>query len=127
MIRTTTRDVARVRATPWDALLRCGPQRMTPRAEDSAMEARSGTKLAGLLAELAECGSATTLSLAVRADLTPRQVWGLLKAPRAIGQVRFEGGRWKLVCGFRGRDIERAAALLRRHGWRVEPAPELKP
>jgi len=62
-------------AGPWDALMFvAGPQRMTPRADDAGIEARPGTKLAGLLAELATCGSARTLSLAVRADLTPRQV-----------------------------------------------------
>jgi len=73
------------------------------------------------LRPLAMCGTATTLTLADRADLTSRQVWGLLKAPRALGQVRFDGGLWDLVDGFAGRDLERAAALLRDHGWRVEP------
>lgn len=109
-------------AGPFDALLHTDPQRMTPRADDDcATEARPGTKLSRVLAELAVCGSATTLSLAVRADLTQRQVWGLLKAPRSIGQVRFQAGRWELVQGFAGREAERAAALLRDLGWRVEP------
>lgn len=108
-------------ATPWDALLNAPPRRTVRGADDGGIQAKAGTKLAGLLAELALCGTATTLTLAVRADLTPRQVWGLLKAPRAWGQVRFDGGRWQLVAGFAGRDVERAAALLRDRGWRVEP------
>lgn len=108
-------------AGPWDALLFTRPQRMTPRADDGATEARAGTKLSALLAELALCGTANTLTLAVRAELDPRQVWGLLKAPRAMGQVRFEAGRWELVAGFAGRDVERAATLLRARGWHVEP------
>lgn len=108
-------------ASPWDALLHVAPLRMTQRADDCGTEARAGTKLAGLLAELAACGTATTLSLAVRCELTPRQVWGLLKAPRQVGQVRFCDGMWGMVHGFAGRDVERAAALLRDCGWRVEP------
>lgn len=115
------RDSVRRLAGPWDALLHVAPLRMTPRGDDGAVEARAGTKLAGLLAELQACGTATTLSLAVRCDLTQRQVWGLLKAPREIGQVRFGGGRWEIAHGFAGRDMERAAALLRERGWRVEP------
>jgi hypothetical protein len=107
-------------ATPWDALLHAGPVQMTPRADDPALESQPGTKLAALLHELAACGSASTLTLAVRADLTPRQVWGLLKTPRNIGQVRFEAGRWTLMPDFQGREVERAAALLRACGWRVQ-------
>ena len=110
-------------ASPWDALLRLRPVRrpLAIAPQPGATEARPGTKLAGLLAVLAEHENATTLTLAVCADLTPRQVWGLLKAPRASGQVRFEAGRWTLVPGFAGRDVERAAALLRSLGWRVDP------
>jgi hypothetical protein len=44
-----------------------------------------------------------------------------LKAPRAIGQVEFVDRRWQLVHGFAGREVERAAALLRDMGWRVLP------
>lgn len=106
-------------AGPWDALLRSGPQRLGDAVPEP--DAKPNTKLAGLLAELAKHDSATTLSLAVCADLDPRQVWGLLKQPRAIGQVVFEAGRWHLVRTFAGRDIERAAALLRNAGWRVTP------
>jgi len=108
-------------ASPWDALLRA-PRRPAAAAPDASCEdARPGTKLAQLLAELAAAGDATTLVLAVRADLTPRQVWGLLKAPRERGQVLFEAGRWRMAPTWQGRDVERAAALLRARGWRVEP------
>ena len=106
-------------AGPWDALLKA---RRAPRAAADlrATEAKAGTKVAGLLAELESRDSATTAALAASADLTQRQVWGLLKGPRDAGQVRFADGRWELVSGFAGRDIERAAALLRDAGWRVE-------
>jgi hypothetical protein len=107
--------------TPWDALLHPTPRRPAPVAGEGALQARPGTKLAALLAELAGCESLPTLALALRADLTPRQVWGLLKAPRTAGQVRFEAGRWALVHDFAGRDVQRAAELLRAHGWRVQP------
>lgn len=115
-------------ASPWDALLR--PHKIVEDAArfewqyieaDAPQQARPGTKVARLLAELAQVESATTLSLCVRTDLDFRQVWGLLKAPRASGQVTFSAGRWALNRDWRGRDIERAAALLRNAGWRVTP------
>lgn len=107
-------------ASPWDALLKPPPRRGPAAVEPCATEAKEGTKVASLLAELAARDSATTLTLSVCADLTARQVWGLLKGPRDIGQVRFAAGRWELVRTFAGRDIERAAALLRDAGWRVQ-------
>lgn len=107
-------------ASPWDVLLRAPAWRRP--APDAAGQARDGTKLARLLAELAARDSASTHTLAVCVDLTPRQVWGLLKQPRAVGQVKFEAGRWSLVSSFQGRDVERAVALLRSKGWRVVPA-----
>ena len=109
-------------ATPWDALLRPHPAiRLRTDAELGAQDARQGTKLARVLAELAEVDDIPTLALCVRCDLVPAQVWGLLKAPRAAGQVRFSAGRWALNRDWRGRDIERAVALLRGAGWRVMP------
>lgn len=101
--------------------MRCRPLCVDPGAAAAACEARPSTKLAGLLEELRACGKATTNALAIGTDLTPRQVWGLLKAPRQHGQVRFDGRFWELVEGFAGRDVERAAALLRSRGWRVQP------
>jgi hypothetical protein len=94
---------------------------MSARSVEGAAGERPGTKLAALLAELATVESLSTLALAVRCDLTSRQVWGLLKAPRATGQVRFDAGRWSLVAGYPGRDVERAVALLRARGWTVKP------
>jgi hypothetical protein len=114
---TTERRVA----SPWDALLRAPRPPSAVSAAGDITSARPGTKLALLLAELAEACTATTLRLAVCTDLTPRQVWGLLKAPRSRGQVTFHAGRWQLVAGWHGSDVERAAALLRSRGWRVEP------
>jgi hypothetical protein len=108
-------------ASPWDALLKVPPQRISQPVPKEDGGAKPPTRTAELLAVLGQREDATTLQLAVCTDLTPRQVWGLLKQPRAIGQVRFEGDRWSLVREFAGRDVERAAALLRARGWRVEP------
>ncbi|MEY2686853.1 MAG: hypothetical protein RL375_1051 [Pseudomonadota bacterium] len=109
-------------ASPWDVLLKAQPCRFKVHCpQDADVDAKPGTKLAGLLAELAERDTATTHTLAVCADLEPRQVWGLLKAPRAAGQVRFEAGRWSINRDWAGRDVERAAALLRDLGWTVAP------
>ena len=104
-------------AGPWDALLHTPP---APRLA-SSNQARDGSKLAGLLTDLTQRGTATTAALAAHAGLTTRQVWGLLKAPRACGQVCFKAGRWTISKDFAGRAVERAAALLRSQGWSVEP------
>lgn len=108
-------------ASPWDILLR-GPRmriQSDPAAQDADVSA--GTKLARLLDDLAKRESATTLTLCACAELSSRQVWGLLKGPLQIGQVRYAEGRWSLVQDFAGRRVQRAAALLRSRGWRVEP------
>lgn len=110
-------------ASPWDALLRVQRHRSAP-AQHHQPAARTGTKLAGLLDLLRERDSATTLTLSVCADLTPRQVWGLLKQPRVIGQVHFEAGRWSLREDFPGHDVQRAIKLLQDRGYVVEaPRP----
>lgn len=91
------------------------------RAEFPAVAPRKeGTRTAELLAILADCASMPTLALAARTDLTANQVWGLLKVPREHGQVHFANGRWSLNRDFAGRQIEKAAQLLREHGWKVE-------
>lgn len=117
-------------ATPWDALLRSPltPIRLQPfDGRPEPQQAREGTKLALLLAELAQVESATTLSLCVRAELEARQVWGLLKAPRDTGQVSHSKGRWTLNRAWRGREIERAVAVLREAGWTViEPEGKIR-
>jgi hypothetical protein len=115
-----TKPSAMVRhAGPWDALLSAPGHRMTPRADDVPAAARDGSKLAALLGALAGVDNLPTAALGARCDLDSRQVWGLLKAPRAVGQVRFSDGRWALTPGFAGREIERAATLLRSKGWQV--------
>lgn len=108
-------------ATPWDSLLGVKPPmpRRLPVAENAT---KAPTKLAGLLDLLAERGPSTTLTLSVCSDLEQRQVWGLLKQPRAIGQVRFdEDCRWSLCETFPGRDVQRAINLLQDKGYRVIP------
>jgi len=74
-----------------------------------------------LLAELETVQSLPTAALGARCDLDSRQVWGLLKTPRDAGQVRFDGGRWSLVQDYPGRDVQRAAELLRARGWKLTP------
>lgn len=116
-------------ASPWDALLRPHRPIRLHTAEpepDARQQARPGTKVARLLDELAQADSMPTLSLCVRCDMTPAQIWGLLKAPRAAGQVSFRDGRWALNRDWRGRDIERAAALLRDAGWTVKPPKDAR-
>lgn len=108
------------RAGVWDALMRAPRCSLSPGPDDST-EARGGSKLAGLLAELATVESLPTGALGARCDLDSRQVWGLLKAPRAAGQVQFDGKRWALAPDFPGRDVQRAVELLRARGWRVTP------
>jgi hypothetical protein len=106
-------------ASPWDVLMKAPRFAIADSLKKSKGGAPAGTKLDRLLAVLATVESATTLSLSVQTDLSSQQVWGLLKEPRACGQVQFAVGRWYLVKGFAGRDVERAAALLRRSGWQV--------
>jgi hypothetical protein len=113
----TKPSVGRTSASPWDALLVPSMQRMDAVTYE---DARPGTKLAGLLRRLSDQAGVTTFELANFEDMTGRQVWGLLKAPRACGQVLFEAGRWSLTVDFHGRDVQRAITLLRERGWIVE-------
>ena len=99
-------------ATPWDGLL--------PSASRTSPLVQSGTKVAVLLNALHKFGESTTTHLCHYSGFSSRQVWGLLARPREVGQVRYEDGMWSLVTGFAGADVERAAALLRSKGWRVE-------
>ncbi|WP_290906319.1 hypothetical protein [Aquabacterium sp.] len=75
-----------------------------------------------------EHGSLPGLSLAVQTDLPSSSLVGaLLKHDIALGRIKFEGGRYCWNDDFdrcrQEEAIADAAALLRRHGWRVkEPA-----
>lgn len=111
-------------ATPWDALMLPGLRIRIGQRAEPVLTAPEGTKLAALLSTLAQRESATTATLSACCDLDTRQVWGLLKAPRERGQVRFEDGRWSLNNHYRGAGVQRAAELLRSHGWYVEPPEE---
>ena len=102
---------------PFEQLIR----RAAPRQErDQLLDAKPGTRTHELLRLIREYGRATTATLAFQMDIRPNLVWGLLKYPRDRGSVRFEAGKWELVPGFAGADIERAVALLRDNGYRVE-------
>ena len=80
------------------------------------------TKVGTLLGYLRAGGPASTATLGLLVDVDSRAVWGLLKAPRQRGQVRYEHGMWSAVDDYDRElqlDISTAAALLRRHGWTV--------
>jgi|SanBayMetagenome_1026888.scaffolds.fasta_scaffold09620_4 hypothetical protein len=109
-------------ASPWDALLTQSSIRMSPRTQETGSEvSHSRGKTAAVLAELERHGSLETVTIGAICELETRHVWGLLKGPRARGQVSFEDGRWSLNRDWRGNEIERAAALLRDAGWTVRP------
>ena len=117
-------------ANPWpvgvfDALLN-NAACQGARTSERATESRPGTKTARLLELLADADSMTTFDLTIKSGLEVRAIWGLLKQPRAIGQVRFDAGRWSIERQFAGRDVERAVALLRDAGWRVQPPSTLR-
>lgn len=111
-------------ASPWDALLKAQPQRR--HAPPPADAAKPSTKVGQIMFELAHCGPASTTKLAILTDLETRQVWGLLKNHRTNGQVKFADGVWQLVPGFDGHTlrVRKAAELLRKAGWRVQPPTE---
>ncbi|MFY7940041.1 MAG: hypothetical protein ACOVOX_03950 [Burkholderiaceae bacterium] len=109
-----------ITASPWDVLLKAPAIRLG-HAEHVLADCDQGGKLATLLAILVSSKSLPTNALAARAEMNSRQIWGLLKAPRAAGQVVFNAGRWALVPDYPGRDVQRAADLLRSKGWHVEP------
>lgn len=112
-----------LRASPWDALLNLREPISLQDFKELQLGkpwAEADTKLSVLLRELG-AGDRTTLSLSIACDLTSNQVWGLLKGPRADRQVTFENGRWSLVPNYPGRDVIKAAKLLRSKGWIVEP------
>lgn len=114
------------RASPWDALLKLSqPVTLAPSTPAEPPAPREDSKVAQLLGVLAVHSSFSTLSLCVACDLTSRQVWGLLKGPRAAGQVTYEAGRWALVPDYPGADVQRAVELLRSKGW-VLTAPATK-
>jgi hypothetical protein len=67
---------------------------------------------------------ASTSTLSSLIGLESKLVWGLLKAPRQRGQVRYADGMWSAINEYDDelqRELSTAAALLRRHGWTVRP------
>lgn len=93
-----------------------------------SVPALNGTATAHLLHLLLCSGPMTTAELAEDAALSTRAVWGLLKGPRAAGQVTHDDGLWEIDADFPGLDVIRAAELLRERGWRVDaPARSTRP
>lgn len=102
---------------PFSQLIR----RAAPKqARDQLLDAKPGTRTHELLRLIREYGRATTATLAFQMDIAPNLVWGLLKYPRDRGSVRFAAGKWELVPGFPGADVQKAVELLRGKGYRVE-------
>lgn len=98
------------------------PCRPVVEAAPRRCPAGTGSKLSQLLASLEE-GPASTQALAGMMGLDTRAVWGLLKAPRERGQVRFDGAMWLLLDAYDDelrRELQAAAALLQRYGWTVQ-------
>lgn len=80
------------------------------------------SSLTRTLLHLIDCnGPMSTNELADAGAMTSKQVWGLLKAPRALGQVRYVECLWELDRDFPGADVVRACELLRDKGWKVTP------
>lgn len=108
---------------PFDQLLKvCSRHTRAPKSPRPAASTSTGTKVGALLSHLRLHGASSTLSLCHVVDLESRLVWGLLKGPRDRGQVRCDDGVWSLCQDYDeaiNAELSAAAALLRRHGWRV--------
>lgn len=108
----------------FDAIVRAATARSVPFRITPAGKTSADTKV-GYLLYMMDCAAAlSTVDLARATGLESRLVWGLLKAPRERGQVRFADGLWSLNHDYveqQHDDVVRAAALLRSNGWSVEP------
>lgn len=80
-----------------------------------------GCHLANLLDLLNRCVALSTADLAAGSGLTTKLVWGLLKNPRARGQVSFSGGLWALTPDYIPPAQANAVKLLRDAGWHCSP------
>lgn len=74
-----------------------------------------------LLALIEAHGRISTAVLADAANVTSRQVWGLLKVPRQRRQVRYDERGWSLNSDYLGHGVALAVELLRSKGWTVTP------
>jgi hypothetical protein len=110
---------------PFDQLIRLADgRRVRPRLPARIPREQAPTKVGTLLGYLREAGPASTLTLCHLLEVDSRIVWGLLKAPRARGEVHFAGGIWAVAEGFNAemrKDLQAAAQLLRANGWAVQP------
>ena len=105
-------------ASPWDALMRRAVVRRQPMPID-AQDGKPPTKTAQLLQIIEQLGRVPTLTLCVEMDMPSVAVWGLLKLPRKVGQVAFDGTHWSLADDYVPSKVRRAAELLRARGWTV--------
>lgn len=96
---------------------------LSPAAPGEPIFTGSSTTTAKLIHLLSCCGPMTTAELGEAVGLSTRLVWGLLKGPRARGQVRWQDSLWSLDLDYPGSDVLRAAALLRANGWQLTPPP----
>lgn len=104
--------------SPFADLVRVATAQRPRRAASAPV---ASTRTASLLHLLDVNGPMSSAELADAACMPTRLVWGLLKAPRANGQVRYAAALWELNRDFPGADVLRAVALLTSHGWLVEP------
>lgn len=110
---------------PFDQLIRLAEgRRVRPRMPARVPRAQASTKVGTLLGYLHAAGPASTTTLGSLLDVDSHIVWGLLKAPRARGEVHFAGGLWAVAEGYDPelrQDLQAAAQLLRANGWSVQP------
>lgn len=103
---------------PWPQVRSCKPP--------TNAEAKGETKTARMLAYLKAHGSASAHELADEADIDRAcQVSAVLKTHIRRGQVELVRGRYRLNEQYEAglqQELAQAAALLRRHGYRVEAA-----
>ena len=111
-------------ASPWDALIR--PIRRVPQVAQP--NDKRPTKTAHLLQIIEQRRRVPTLALCAEVELDSRAVWGLLKAHKQAGQVRFDGTHWLMSDDYVPAKLQRAAQLLRQAGWTViEPSGRKAP
>lgn len=107
-------------AQPFDQLLRLSEARQATPVR-GAQACPDGGPLRLLLCLLDCHGPMRTTELADAAELSTKAVWGLLKAPRARGQVEFENGLWEQNADYLGPDVRQVVELLRGLGWTCQP------
>lgn len=91
-------------------------------AKLAPMRAEWGNRTRVLMEALADGQKRKTCELAEAVGVPhTRYVWGMLRERRATGGVFFYDGFWSLNPSFLPKRLAKAAELLRKRGWTVEP------